>query len=42
MGRVGAGVGDMKKAVYDPDKDGVIALAQRILLKLRYLLFLVL
>lgn len=26
MGRVG--VGDMKKSVYDPDKDGVIALAQ--------------
>ncbi len=28
MGRVGVGVGDMTKAVYDPDLDGLIALAQ--------------
>lgn len=28
MGRVGVGVGDMTKAVYDPNADGVIAEAQ--------------
>lgn len=28
MGRVGVGVGDMTKAVYDPDKDGKLALLQ--------------